>query len=138
MNDKELMIDDWYLASNQHSTMDGDYTLEFYPKRLTIDDLIFAKENDWNECDWNEFTKSIPLTSEILEKNGFKQADAFRKGYGYDFPSQYIEDMYPIYLRTNGIWNIQCAELIDIKYVHELQHTLRLCGLKDLADNFKI
>ena len=26
----------------------------------------------------------------------------------------------------------------SFKYVHELQHLLRLCGLDDLADNFKI
>ncbi len=25
-----------------------------------------------------------------------------------------------------------------INYVHELQHALRLCGLTDLADNFKV
>ena len=27
---------------------------------------------------------------------------------------------------------------VAINYVHELQQALRLCGLKDLADNFKI
>ena len=27
---------------------------------------------------------------------------------------------------------------INVFYVHELQHALRLCGLNELADNFKI
>lgn len=27
---------------------------------------------------------------------------------------------------------------IHIYYVHELQHALRLCGLNELADNFKV
>ena len=27
---------------------------------------------------------------------------------------------------------------IKVKYVHELQQVLRLCGLRELADNFKV
>ncbi|MBQ0088527.1 MAG: hypothetical protein KBT27_04250 [Prevotellaceae bacterium] len=39
----------------------------------------------------------------------------------------------------NDYFYIYCAMIsIQIKYVHELQHALRLCGLNDLADNFKI
>lgn len=113
----------------------GDW-IEWMGNYCKVDLPLLMTEYQYN-IDSNN-VKPIPLITEILEKNGFKQADAFRKGYGYDFPIQYIEDIYPIYLRTNGIWNIQCAELIDIKYVHELQHVLRLCGLNELANDFKI
>lgn len=120
MKPDKLMIGDWVSVGN------GEYyRLE---KFGFIEILRGLHDGDF---------EPIPLTAELLEKNGFRQAGEFRKGYGYDFPSQYYDNM--IYLRTTtGIWNIQCAELIDIKYVHELQHTLRLCGLDELANNFKI
>ena len=34
--------------------------------------------------------------------------------------------------------NFQGRLSMQIQYVHELQHILRLIGLNDLADNFKI
>lgn len=146
MNEKELMIDDWYLASEQHSTMDGDYTLEFYPKRLMIDDLIFAKDNDWDELDWTEFTKPIPLTAEILEKNGWKidMYSTFDLEDGKWLEYYHHEARLRKYWRGVDEWqnhaevkeiNFQCKY---IRYVHELQQALRRAGLKELADNFKI
>ena len=39
-------------------------------------------------------------------------------------------------------WNgkFQCYDINSIKLdsVHQLQHALRLCGLDELADNFKV
>lgn len=47
---------------------------------------------------------------------------------------------------TLAIWNdhepdndgVYSDILIPIKYVHQLQQALRLVGLKELADNFKV
>lgn len=149
MNCNELMIGDWFLASEQHSTMDGDYTLEFYPKKLTLDDLLFARDNDWNELDWNEFTKPILLTAEILEKNGFdwvEDEDELSNSEYEGYMALYSDEEIRFY--SKGSMDRYCALEIGyiertyiklyINYVHELQHALRLCGLNDLADNFKI
>ena len=80
------------------------------------------------DCEVSEI-EPIPLTAEILEKNGFKlnpqgsysigrhvSIDLIRDG-------RYFADMNtdndaPSFLR-------QCG-----KYVHELQHALRLCGIE--------
>lgn len=87
----------------------------------------------------------IPLTVEILEKNGFK-------GEGYlileldEF--SYLE-YYPFEGRLRKIWHgidewNNHSDTKDItfkchcKYVHKLQHALRLCGLNEIADNLKI
>lgn len=35
---------------------------------------------------------------------------------------------------SNKMYNISCP----IKYVQELQHALRLCGLSELAENLKV
>lgn len=71
----------------------------------------------------------IILTPEILEKNGwwFNTEDKWR----HDEVNFIIE-------KWNG--RFQCYDINDIKLdsVHKLQQTLRLCGLNELADNFKI
>ena len=89
-----------------------------------------------------EFAKDIPLTTEILEKNGWVKKVMSRgvknshlvytkpdiEEYGY-FPI-YIEkgigkefDVYPF------TYNHVCTQIAYIKYVHELQHLLFGLGI---------
>ena len=82
----------------------------------------------------------IPLTKEILEKNGFKKKD-----YG-----DYIlidGDAFVGWKPTHGNVRILVSNeymtivkdiLIPCEHIHQLQHALRLCGLNELADNIKI
>ena len=71
----------------------------------------------------------IPLTPEILEKNGwwFDTEDTWR----HDEVNFTIE-------KWNGRY--QCYDINQIKLdsVHQLQRALRLCGLDELANNFKV
>ena len=87
----------------------------------------------------------IPLTTEILEKNGFKGEDYLILELD-EF--SYLE-YYPFEGRLRKIWHgidewNNHSDTKDItfqyhcKYVHELQHALRLCEMNELADNFKI
>ena len=73
--------------------------------------------------------KPIPLTPEILEKNGWWFD-------GYDI-WQHKEVSFCIE-KCNE--RFQCYDINQIKLdsVNQLQQTLRLCGLNELADNFKI
>ena len=89
-----------------------------------------------------EFAKDIPLTTEILEKNGWVKKVMSRgvknshwvytkpdiEEYGY-FPI-YIEkgigDEFDVYPFTG---NNVCTQIAYIKYVHELQHLLFGLGL---------
>ena len=72
----------------------------------------------------------IPLTREILEMNGFTE------NYRYDDLS-YIQSCSAV---TGTHINGENGEMEEMyfKYVHEVQNALRLCGLDDLADNFKL
>ena len=69
--------------------------------------------------------RPIPLTTEILEKNGFV----------YDSEDKLFEDIYPrismLYAQYRLVENggINYGEMSEIKYVHQLQHALRLCGI---------
>lgn len=142
MNVNELQIGDWYLASNQHSTLDGDYTLEFYPKRLTLEDLVFAKNNDWDELDWVEFTRPIPLTAEILEKNGWTLYDdrEYISPFDVDFKTGLSLFGFGEYHDESGFGvNVGCVQLRNhLKYVHELQNLIRSLEKNEFANNFKI
>lgn len=70
-----------------------------------------------------EELEPIPLTPEILEKNGFI----------YDSEDQLFKDIYPrismLYAQYRLVENygINYGEMSEIKYVHQLQHALRLC-----------
>lgn len=86
--------------------------------------------------------KPIPLTPEILEKNGWKKEVMSRgvtnshwvytkpdiEEYGY-FPiyiEKGIEDEFDVYPFTD---NNVCTQIAYIKYVHQLQHLLFGLGI---------
>ena len=110
-------------------------------KELMIGDKVMVKVlsqipdtyvlHTWTANDYSRDiqVKPIPLTAEILEKNG----------WWYD-----VEDMWQHEEVDFSIekWNgkFQCYDISQIKLdsVHQLQQTLRLCGLNELADNFKV
>lgn len=74
----------------------------------------------------------IPLTPEILEKNGWKETQYC---YEYRDYKNTIQCCLPDMIgRINGVE----IENFECEYVHQYQHLLRLCGLDELADNFKV
>ena len=84
----------------------------------------------------------VQLTTDILLNNGFTQ-DTIGSGlilHIYNSENLYVLVNYRYNGEcrnveiSNNMYNLSCP----IKYVHELQHALRLCGLSELADNLKI
>ena len=78
------------------------------------------------------WVKPIPLTPGILEKNGWKETQYWHE---YKDGENIIQCRFPdMRGKINGIEieNFKC------EYVHQYQHLLRLCGLNELADNFKV
>lgn len=73
--------------------------------------------------------RPIPITPEMLVRNG----------WWYDVEDMWLHDKVDFGIeRWNG--RFQCYNINQIKLdsVHQLQHALRLCGLNELADNFKV
>ena len=89
----------------------------------------------------------IPLTPEILEKNGW---DVCRYKFEDDIPNTCDKEERGNQLKwmceTLAIWiayeensdGAYADIIVPCKYVHQLQQALRLVGLNDLADNFKV
>ena len=107
--------------------------------RLTQYDFFTHTHNEFGEQELAPFAKPtfgrdlepIPLTKEILEKNGFKYKEGETGMYGVTTAPHYICDSVPFEVFCDGepfaIW---FKEPINIKYIHQLQHALRLCGIK--------
>ena len=72
---------------------------------------------------WCEFLDPIPITPEILEKNGFVYNDL-------PFVQAWEQFGLALYSGGNG-YRIGCGNNVDliIDSVHELQHALWLCGI---------
>lgn len=92
--------------------------------------------------------RPIPITPEILEKNGFER--------GVITPSKFYRNidnerlMFCSYGSCYGLGYVHWNESNDadimhrlevqqpIMYIHQMQNALRLFGLDQLADNFKV
>ena len=134
MKATELMIGDWVTGEKWKEK----------PFQITrINDggkFVYGKTEDSTVGPFLiEELESTPLTLEILERNGFELRDGFLfhriddKPHHYDFK-----------LKNSGVYSsegytLECGiYLLTISYVHELQHALRLCGLYEFADDFKL
>ena len=140
---RALMVGDW--CCDQHG----------FPMRITNvgDDYAYAtfeaNEGDpWEFDDKNDQPQPIVLTPEILEKNGFER--------GVIIPSKFYRNidnerlMFCSYGSYYGLGYVHWNESNDadimhrlevqqpIMYIHQMQHALRLFGLDELADNFKV
>jgi len=120
MKAKELMICDWI-----HVNAISNYSKVGYLTRMH-DKSIFIEGDGWGA--FEEGIEPIPLTEEILIENGIC----------YQFGQPWFQGYKP--LTTKGVFEIVYKNIVrlPVRYVHELQHALRLCGLNELADNFKV
>ena len=73
----------------------------------------------------------IPLTPEILEKNGFVLKEKEMGMYGVNIAPHYTRDDVPFEVFCDGVpFAIWFKGPVNIEYVHQLQHALRLCGIE--------
>ena len=141
MKCKELQIGDWIQDKNGN------------PMQIigVGDDYAYAtfegNEGDpWEFNDKDDKPCAIEITDDILKQNKWEV-----QGYAL-LPSEhyFVKDDGGNHLLwshgTLSIW-LACGEANDgvfsdvvlpCKYVHQLQHALRLCGLDELADKFKV
>lgn len=127
MNINDIMINDFVLFNNEVYKVTGIYglcnMLDLMPYRIK------NKEGKYLLPVQKHMSRvyPIPLTEEILKANGCELHE-FNGVMRYE-RSEFIihHSMRDCVGRNNFTY----------KYVHQLQHALRLCGLNDFADNFK-
>lgn len=144
MKATDLMIGDWvkikgHLDYDKVQEIARDENMQWYISFACSATLFRAYEFE-----------PIPLTPEILEKNGWQSF----------IPTAYTCCQDHLSIKNEGDihieWNWEDGTLsvwvsysedeegtnpnlkASVRYVHELQDALRLVGLNELADNFKI
>ena len=128
MNVNDLMIGDWVIPHIWDSIGEPSKIVGISYHSYEGKDYVDGVDCEvWDELSPNDI-EPIPLTSEILEKNGFEY-DNYNHNWIYDeFTIDYghlIEEDDNDYL---FIWVADIS--VKLTYVHELQHALRLCGIK--------
>ena len=137
MKANELMIGDWVLCDENAQ---GEYEFDnvnYQPYQIKNgEDIDYAIER--NLTGDADVYQPIPLTAEILEKNGWEYSEytgdemfTWPLDDDIEMPFRLVVDYNGNkYWITVGVGNY----LTPINYVHELQHALRLCGIeKDIT-----
>lgn len=118
----ELMIGDWVNLVKDYGRTTN--------QTIKVDPLTL-----YRVADGMLEVEPIILSSEILKKNDFKYGD----GYGYSFVNRkelsgdgFEEEKVYINtaLNTLIIYTAASSIHLPVKYIHELQHALRLSGIK--------
>ena len=143
---KELQFGDWCCSVHE------------LPMQITNvgEDYAYAtfegNEGDpWEFDDNDDHPYPIPLTNDILRKNGWR-AESFMDSPWNSFVLIYyfVKDEGDIHLEykcnTLTIWlnyeegndGTYADIFLPCIFVHQLQHVLRLAGMADMANNFKI
>ena len=141
----DLAILDWVLINNTPHRIQAIDSID--AEILADDELYYVGED---RCHSEDKIEGIPLTPEILEKNGFY--DSYTKRYYKRFGSYVCFDIAISLVYKEIEVSKVCdagTDCEEVEYgssivfgndicVHTLQHALRLCGLNELADNFKV
>lgn len=137
--------------------MVGDWITDIhgFPMQITTvgDDYAYAtfEGNEGDPWEYDDDTYppyGIPITEEILKKNGFtwdvwgsnnihatlliKEKRVFIEWRAH---SSYLAIWFDYDEHNDGVY---ADIVIPVKYLHELQQALRLAGMTDMANNFKI
>lgn len=115
MKKEDLMVGDWVFNTHNRKP---EQVQEIRERMVMLD------YNDLYEYDEIE---PIPLTDEILRNNRFEY---FHKNYAslsYEHPFRLRLDKWPDENGLGGVWTV--CDIIEIRYVHQLQHALRDCGI---------
>lgn len=117
------MIGDWVIAQ----FIDGNRYARVYS--IAQDCVVISL--CLRECDHDyDAIFPIKLTEDILKKNGFVE----NKGAWWLKSELFTLNEFI----KGGYCSSAFHEQVIINYVHELQHALRMCGLNEFADNFKV
>lgn len=131
MKPTDLMLNDWVLWNNRYVQIVRTCAYAYYNGHRDVW-LAHCNDDNFIECRDISTISPIPLTYEILKKNGWEDAEFWCE---YQEGNNTIQACLPdMRGRINGIE----IEHFKCECVHQYQHLLRLCGLDELADNFKI
>ena len=139
----DLAIGDLILINNTPHKIQAIDSID--AEILADDDLYYVGED---RCHSEDKIEPIPLTPEILEKNGFERGVVIPSNFYRNIDNERL--IFSPHSSCYGLGYVHWNESNDadimhrlevqqpIMYIHQMQHALRLFGLDELADNFKV
>ena len=127
MKAQELMIGDWVRTPIDFEN--GAYVYDI-DRISSINEYDAFSTSEFDMCGDVADLLPVPLTAEILEKNFAKRLffDGEFEGYSYVTDGMQIDQL------ADSVFVWICPGTINgilsLRYVHELQHALRLCGIE--------
>lgn len=144
MKAEELMIEDWVYSlidrdgktAKEPQRIKGIWADEYNGKKVCS--ILTDSSDVWYPIGTFE---PIPITPEILKKNGFilSEKDGSCEVYEYLYDDTFMQIMF--YLKDKIIivriekynyeseYYMNALHNCEIKYIHKLQHAMRLCGI---------
>ena len=133
MKANELMIGDWVCVNGLNAQV---FELAYNQTEKELTTGILDTQGEVYYCyEGYDHVEPIPLTTEILENNGFDISDGEVMRYNFEEDGQsYHFSLRQMYNqkdnKPNGYSFYAFNVLTIIDYVHELQHALKLCGIE--------
>lgn len=135
MKATDLMIGDWVIRRGVPEEQMRLYNMN------ASRGLAYLDQDGRGVAELFENIEPIPLTEEILEKNGWKKQIWWRYKQSDVVTYDISEELFPIEFSGNEFWLVDnCSDdgdygyesnwIVEVKYVHELQHALKLWGIK--------
>lgn len=134
MKAEDLMIGDWVRVAD-------DDTDAFFDARVgtltRVENIYLVPPGEEMAQPFSiDCVEPIPITPEILEKNGFEMVKwkedepAGLLGKWWDNRGQVLVKRFDFTL-LGEVYSVKAnnSRISNIRYVHELQHALRLCGI---------
>ena len=132
---QDLQVGSWVMI-DVNSCVDDEYD----PRIGTQDYQPFKIESgEWLDHidDTGSPVLPIPITKEILEKNGFEREELitlYNHYTGIDNKVSLNDDFY--YMKSRNMWTVhidsedyRTIAHCELTYLHELQHLLRICKI---------
>jgi len=135
MKVNELMIGDWVRIKSDIEPDDAYWLHDMQPgQALKVTEMLSNGINpDWyggeiNDCVPEDAIEPIPLTAEILGKNKFSKSRLMGEQRHFTYYLASSVSLLAIYDAEFSLCIGDCARYI--KYVHQLQHCLKLVGIE--------
>ena len=152
MKAAELQIGDWVSYNGKKYQVTYLYCRPLPDGTLPANEVGFTHREDF----WIDTGHANPifLTPEILGQNGFihEYTECVVSKYYKHIVNEHVSTAINVYfekdmdvkvlvqIETNlkVVSGVNSFHGCEIEHVHTFQHALRLCGLTELADNFKV
>ena len=139
METTDLIIGDWVLINDAPHKIQA---IDSIDAEIQADDELYYVEED--RYDFEDKIEGIPITEDFFRENDWEYVcrtylhKYFVKNVG-KFHLQIINNkLYIWFDYSPDDWTQDANVKAPIKYIHDIQHILRLYGLNELADNFKV